>query len=470
MKAHRMPIKALRDLPAPPAYALKVLGALEAAGHEAWIVGGWVRDALRGDASHDVDVCCIAPWQESAAALRACGLQVDETGTQHGTITAVCDGKPVEVTTYRVDGAYSDHRHPDEVRFVQDVRQDLARRDLTINAMAFHPTRGLLDPYGGRDDLVAGRIRTVGDPQTRFREDALRILRAVRFSLRLNFEVEPCTQRALVSCAPLLAQVASERAGQEIDAIVRMGKAGRALLEQSEVMCAALPELVAARGFDQRSVWHRYDVYEHSAHVCNAVQAYTAGLATPELQWAALLHDMAKPACFSLDVAGHGHFFDHPRQGALMAKEIMHRLAIPTEITRPACLLIQLHDERMPATERAIRELLSHIGRSCPGQETSLAFSLFNLRRADALSKSPSSASRAHEIDAYARLLRTELMRGPVFSTRHLAVSGADLIRECKMSPGPGLGMQLDMLLNAVMAGEVPNEREALLAWLGSYA
>ena len=169
-----------------PDCARRVVGALEAAGHEAWVVGGWVRDALLGRPGHDVDVTTSAPWQETARVLRAAGIEVHETGTAHGTVTAVVGGEPVETTTYRVEGAYSDFRHPDEVRFVTDVREDLARRDFTVNAMAFHPKRGLLDPFGGRRDLAARVIRAVGEPRRRFGEDALRVLRAVRFACRLG--------------------------------------------------------------------------------------------------------------------------------------------------------------------------------------------------------------------------------------------------------------------------------------------
>ena len=184
---------------AAPAYGLAVLEALEAAGHEAWFVGGWVRDALRGVAAHDVDVCTSARWQDSERALVAAGMTVHETGVDHGTVTAVVDGRPVEVTTYRVDGAYTDRRHPDSVTFVSDVREDLARRDFTVNAMAWHPVRGLVDPFGGREDLARGVIRAVGEPPVRFGEDALRVLRAVRFACRLGFAIEPATQGALVS-------------------------------------------------------------------------------------------------------------------------------------------------------------------------------------------------------------------------------------------------------------------------------
>ena len=446
----------------------RVIEALENAGYEAWVVGGWVRDTLRGAESHDVDVTTSAPWPETARVLRAEGMEVHETGTAHGTVTAVCAGEPVEVTTYRVETGYSDHRHPDEVRFVKDVHEDLARRDLTINAMAWHPVRGLLDPFSGSDDLAHGVVRAVGDPAVRFEEDALRVLRTVRFAVRLGFSVEPQTHAALLSKLHLLREIAPERIGQEIDAIVRSGRAGTALLAYPEVMCAAIPELEVARGFDQRSVYHVYDVYEHIAHVCNACEAFTAGQASAPLRWAALLHDVAKPSTYSEDVDGHGHFFDHPRQGARMAQAILRRMAIPSEVTDAVCLLIRWHDEPMPATAPAVRRLLRRFSQVCPGHEVPLAFNLFDLRRADAVSKCASAARWAHQMDAYTSVLRKEVNRGPVFGTRQLAVNGSDIMRALGIDPGPAVGMHMEVLLQVVMAGEVANERDELLAWLAA--
>jgi tRNA nucleotidyltransferase (CCA-adding enzyme) len=184
------------------------------------------------------------------------------------------------------------------------------------------------------------------------------------------------------------------------------------------------------------------------------------------LRWAALLHDVAKPATYSEDVAGHGHFFNHPREGARIARRMMRRMAIPSDVAVPACELIRLHDERMPLTKRALRRLLVRISHTCPGREVPLAFSLFDLRRADAVSKRTSSASFAVELDNYTALLREEIALGPVFGVRDLAVSGADVMNVCGLAPGPAVGMQLDVLLQVVMSGEVPNEREDLLAWL----
>ncbi|MDI9591375.1 MAG: HD domain-containing protein [Acidobacteriota bacterium] len=448
----------------PPPHALRVLEVLEGAGFEAWVVGGWVRDALMGEPSHDVDVTTSALWQQSAAALRAAGLVVHETGAAHGTVTAVVGGSPVEVTTYRVEGAYSDHRHPDEVRFVGSVLDDLSRRDFTINAIAYHPARGLLDPFGGRRDLEAGLIRAVGDPAQRFEEDALRVLRAVRFACRMGFVMEGTTHRALRDAASGLAGIARERIGQELDGIVTSGRVGWALLHETDVMCAAIPELSAMRGFDQRSPYHAFDVLEHTAHVCNACEAFTAGVAPRELRWAALLHDVGKPATFTIDEAGRGHFYGHPAEGALIAERVMRRLGLPTALVRAACALVRYHDHVMTSTQRSVRRTLVLLDRACPGRAYRLAHQLLDLKRADAVSKVWKVAGYAVELDEVDRALRRERGRGRILRAGDLAVDGADIMRQFGMTPGPAVGEVLSALLDAVVNAEVENTREALLA------
>lgn len=446
-----------------PAYALRVLDILEKAGFEAWIVGGWVRDALRGARCHDVDITTSALWEQSAEALRAVGITVHETGTKHGTVTAELEGKTVEVTTYRVEGAYSDHRHPDKVRFVDDVREDLARRDFTVNAMAYHPERGLLDPFGGVDDLTAGVIRCVGDPKERFAEDALRMLRAVRFACRLGFVVEDATQQALVEAAPELSHVAQERIGQEMDGIVRSGRVGWALRHEADVMCVAIPELAAMRGFDQRSLWHAYDVLEHTIHVCNAVEAFTAGVAPRRLRWAALLHDVGKPVSCTIDDQGRGHFYGHPVVGESMARQIMRRLGLPNDLVRSTCALVRLHDHVIRPTQRSMRRTLALVQECDPGHALSLVHDLMDLKRADAVSKVPRCAAHAIELDAMDRLLIEEKRKGAVLGVADLAVGGREVIEMTGTQPGPMVGMILSRLLGAVVDGEVENTREALM-------
>ncbi len=450
-----------------PAYALTVLHALEDAGFEAWFVGGWVRDALRGVPAHDVDICTDAPWKQTEAALVAAGIEAHETGVAHGTVTAVVDHEPVEVTTYRIDGAYSDQRHPDSVTFVTDVREDLARRDFTVNAMAWHPVRGLLDPFGGREDLDRGLIRAVGEPSLRFSEDALRVLRAVRFACRLGFEIESATQAALREAAPTLAGVANERIGTELRGILASGHAAWALREQREVMVAAIPELAPMVGFEQQSPYHSYDVYEHTARVVEGVEFYSGGLATERLRWAALLHDIGKPRCFTTDEKGQGHFYGHPHEGAAMADKILRRLAIPRELARPVVALVRLHDRPTSSRRKPYLKLIAELDRRAGSRTRTetvvLMHEMLHLRRADAIAKAPEYRNWAVELDEYDHALRELDASGVCWRAGDLVISGGDVIAVKGIEPGPKVGEILSQTLSAVMAGQVPNEREALL-------
>ena len=461
-------MQTVRDVPAYPVpdYGLRVLHALEDAGFEAWVVGGWVRDALLGAPMHDVDVTTSAPWQETERVLRTAGIEVHETGTAHGTVTAVIDGQPVEVTTYRVEGTYSDRRHPDEVRFVRDVREDLARRDFTVNAMAYHPDRGLLDLFGGREDLARGVVRAVGDPYRRFEEDALRVLRAVRFACRLGFEVEPRTQAALAACAPELDGIARERVGQEMDGIVASGRVSWALRNEFDVLARAVPALIPMRGLDQRSPYHAYNLLEHTARVCAGVEAFSGGVPTQALRWAALLHDAGKPMCASVDENGHGHFRDHQRAGAILCKDALLGLALPHEVADRAAALVRYHDRHLSASPAGVRRLLRRLDQARPGEAPALAYQLLDLQRADAIAKARPYARRAVELDAFERALSAELSRGTAFRVRDLSVGGGDVMHALGITPGPEVGQALSALLDDVIYGRVENSRDALLAWL----
>lgn len=449
-----------------PASAWRVMSVLEDAGYEAWAVGGWVRDGLLGNPSHDVDVTTSAHWCETERVLVSAGIEVHETGAKHGTVTAIVDGEPIETTTYRVESGYSDLRHPDEVRFVTDVREDLARRDFTVNAMAWHPERGLLDPFGGRHDLELGVIRAVGDPARRFGEDALRVLRAVRFACRLGFTIEPATQAALVACAPELDSVARERVGQEMDGIVGSGRLAWALREEFDVLARAVPELEPMRGYDQGNPHHAFDLLEHTARVCSGVEEFTGGVASAALRWAALFHDVAKPDCREAGEDGVAHYLGHPTESARVARSVMERLAIPRDVCAQTSALISMHDRRLGESVRSVRRLLAALDRACPGRAQELAFLLLDLMRADLLGKGVPVSERLAEVDAFERLLREEVARGATFRVRDLAVSGVDVMRERGIAAGPEVGRVLEGLLERVVAGEVPNERESLLALL----
>lgn len=456
----------------PPA-ALRVLQVLEAAGLEAWVVGGWVRDALRGAPGHDVDICCAGTWQESAAALDAAGIAVIESGIKFGGITAVIAGERIEVTSYRLDGFYTDGRHPESVRFTRDVTEDLARRDFTVNAMAWHPVRGLLDLYDGAGDLERGVIRAVGEPRRRFEEDALRMLRAVRFACRLDFSMDPATAAALASSAPLLDAVARERVGVELEGILATGRGGDALLRYPEVMCAAIPELAAMRGFDQHSPYHCFDVYEHTAHVLVGAGERTLvhhedgrpAVPSSTLMWAALLHDVGKPGTFTRDPEGRGHFYGHPEAGAKMAATIMRRLAIPHDVIHQACLLIRWHDRPM-AFERADILRVMHLFAGERDEAPRLVDELFDLKRADTLGKAPSCFPYVDDIEAMRALAHELIEERAAYSLSTLALTGRDLIA-AGVTPGPQLGELLERALDGCMAGKVANDTPALLAYLG---
>lgn len=450
-----------------------VLQALEAAGLEAWVVGGWVRDALMGASSHDVDMCCSGTWQQNEAALQAAGLGVVESGIKFGGITALAAGERIEVTTYRLDGFYSDGRHPEEVTQAASVEDDLARRDFTVNAMAWHPERGLLDLYDGKGDLGRRVIRAVGEPCRRFEEDALRMLRAVRFACRLDFRIEPATAEALAACAPLLDAVARERVGIELTGILASAHGGDALLFHPELMCAAIPELAVCRGFDQHSVYHDFDVYDHTARVLTVAGELTrfridGGDPTQppsqSLMWAALLHDIAKPQTFTLDDRGCGHFYGHPEQGAVLARTIMQRLSIPGDVIRDACQLIRFHDAPLQAERESLLRMMHEFSRE--GMDTPrLMGELFDLKRADTLGKAASCFYYVEDIERMREMVRELLANDEAYSIKTLAICGRDLIA-AGVAPGREIGQLLQRALEGTMTGRVPNETTALLEYL----
>lgn len=401
--------------------------------------------------------------------LRASGIDVVESGTKFGGITAVVDGERIEVTTYRLDGFYADGRHPESVERAASVEEDLARRDFTVNAMAWHPARGLLDCFDGAGDLERREIRAVGEPRRRFEEDALRMLRAVRFACRLDFTIEPATAAALASCAPLLDAVARERVGWELEGILATGRAGDALVRYPKIMCAAIPELASCRGFDQHSRYHVYDVYEHTARVLSVAgeEALGRSAATApslSLMWAALLHDIEKPSCFTLDERGNGHFYGHPELSAKTARVVMERLSCPKELVRDACLLIRYHDRPLEAERASLLRMMSRLAGA--GVDTiRLMNELFDLKRADTFGKAPSCFYYVEEIERMREMVRELVATGEAYSLSTLDLGGRDLIA-AGVKPGKQVGDLLQRALDAAIDGVVSNDRSALLAYL----
>lgn len=444
-------------LPVPP-QARRVIEVLEAAGFEAWCVGGFVRDSLLGRPVSDIDIACSALWPQTEETCLAAGMRVHRTGEKHGTVTVVCDDAAFEVTTFRVDGAYSDARHPDEVRFVRSLKEDLARRDFTINAMAYHPLRGLADPFGGLEDARRGIIRTVGDPAQRFGEDALRILRACRFSSQLGFSLDSATYQAMLEGKRGLLRVSSERITAELQKLLLGGNVRDALLQTVDVLSAVLPELVAMKGFDQCTPYHCHDVLEHTARAVAGTPPY------PLVRWAALFHDMGKPAAFFKEPGGRGHFYGHAKISVPLARGIMDRLTFSTAFRDRVLLLVERHDDVFDATPRAVKRALARMG-----GDVELFRALCDLKRGDASAQAPAYAEeRMRRADNLLRVLDGILAEGEAFTLKHLAVNGRDAM-DAGIAQGPSVGAALAAALDAVIDEQIPNDRETLLAFLDEW-
>ena len=438
-----------------PDYVLETLDALEKAGFEAWCVGGCVRDALLGRPVNDYDIATSAHWAEAERALQAAGCTVHRTGVKHGTVTAVLDGHAMEVTTYRADGSYSDGRHPDAVEFVNSIEEDLARRDFTINALAFHPRRGLLDCAGGIEDLEAGVIRVVGEGRLRFSEDALRILRACRFCSQLGFSIEPATKQALLENKMRMLNVSAERITHELQELLLGQHVHDALMECVDVLGAVMPELVACKQFEQHTPYHIYDVLEHTAWVVQRVPA------TPLARWAALFHDFGKPGAFFLD-GTRGHFFGHPRLSEILARDVMERLCLAPKLKAQILVLVRLHDRTFQATHRGVRRAIANMD-----GDADLFRVLCQLKYADAMAQSSLSEPRAQLALDLEKVLDELLEGDAAFSVKQLAIDGKDVMG-LGLAEGPAVGAALHAALEAVIDERVPNEREPLLAFVSA--
>lgn len=441
-----------------PEEAVAAIRALEDAGFESWVVGGFVRDSLLGAKAADVDIATQARWTQAQEVFEERGWRTHETGTAHGTLTVIVGDRAMEVTTFRADGPYEDGRHPSRVDFVSTIDEDLARRDFTVNALAYHPARGLRDPFGGLDDLQKGVIRTVGEPQKRFSEDALRILRACRFVAQLGFSIEERTYRGMCMGKGMLGLISMERIRHELNVLLTSPHAGKAIMETADVLSAVLPELVAMKGFDQHTPHHIYDVLEHTAHVVDGVPA------TELLRWAALFHDMGKPAAFFFDENERGHFKGHPMISAQLADGVMRRLGMSRSFANRVLELVRRHDQPIEASHRAVRRTLMSLD-----GDVDLTRGLFELKRADALAQAPSSMGRLELAEELLEILDEVVAEGEAFSMGDLAVTGRDVM-ELGVPEGPLVGRALEEALDAVVDGRVENDEAALKAFLAEWS
>ena len=421
------------------------IASLEAAGFKAYAVGGCVRDSLLGLTPADYDLCT------DATPAQICSVFADQQllhhGEKHGTIGVVLGTQVYEITTFRTEGGYEDSRHPDWVEFVSNVEDDLARRDFTINAMAFNPKTGYVDPFGGQKDLHNHILRTVGNPEARFREDALRILRGARFSARFRLKPEKTTKNAMVQLAPLMENLARERVFEELCKLL-MSATAENLLTFVPLLTQVIPELQSSVGFQQRSPHHRYDVFTHTAHVVEAVPKAL------DLRWAALLHDIGKPACFTMDETGRGHFKGHAKVSAEMADAILLRLKAPTALRQQVTELIGLHMTPPEADKKFLRRRLGKLGQERLEQ-------LLLLQEADMGSKG-TGKQEEEPFQRIRQLIQELLAEDACFSIKDLVVSGWDL-QQVGFAPGPNIGKCLNFLLAQVQDEILPNQRDTLL-------
>ena len=429
-----------------PEYVRDILDRLAQSGEKGYTVGGCVRDSLLGKTPSDYDVTTGAEPDRVKEIFS--DYKIIETGLRHGTVTVLSRGRPVEITTFRREGKYSDNRRPDSVSFVKSVEEDLSRRDFTINAMACSADGGITDLFGGRRDLENGVIRCVGDPVSRFEEDALRIMRALRFASVLGFTIEPETERAAFECRQLLENISAERIASELIKLLCGRDAGRITEKYIDILAVRMPELLPMKDCAQKHPYHIYGVLGHTARVIDAADS------VPHLRLAALLHDCGKPCCRTTDEKGIDHFFGHPARSAEIAGRICERLRLDRSAAERCTELVRLHDMRLDGSEKAVKKCLARLG----GE---LFFDLLKLKRADFAGQAPDKLYRIKQLDEIEKTARRILESGECLSLGNLGIGGSELIA-LGFEQGPDIGRTLERLLDEVLEGKLQNESTAL--------
>lgn len=432
-----------------PPYVTEILMRLESAQHEAYIVGGCVRDSIMGMTPHDYDVTTSALPNETEQIFS--DHRVIETGLKHGTVTVLSDGNPIEITTFRVDGQYKDGRHPQDVTFTTNIRDDLSRRDFTMNGIAYSPVHGKIDPFGGEEDISRGLIRCIGDPDRRFGEDALRILRGLRFASVLGFEIEEKTARSIRKNYPLLKNVSAERIFCELKRLLCGENVLKILLEFPEIFSALIPQLAPTVGYEQGSRYHNSDLYTHTA------RAVAAAPCDPAMRLAMLLHDVGKLSCRSTDENGECHYYGHAEISAQIAGEVLRGLKCDNATRERVCEIVRYHDIPIELSEKYMRRQLAKHGERL--------VDIFSAHIADDSAKQPFCLERIPKWQQAITLAEKIAAETPCVSLKQLAVRGSDL-REI-VPPSPEMGAVLEKLLSEVIDGRLPNERAALMkrAW-----
>ena len=433
-----------------PEHAEWIIRELMAHGFEAYAVGGCVRDSILGRKPEDWDITTSARPEQ----VKQIFHRTVDTGIEHGTVTVLVDKEAYEVTTYRVDGEYEDHRHPKEVTFTASLEEDLKRRDFTINAMAYNPETGLVDIFEGIEDLNKKIIRCVGDPNARFDEDALRILRAIRFSAQLGFEIDAATKDAMTEKAETLKDVSAERIRVELVKLLvsahpeKMSEAYALGLTK-----VVLPEYDAIVGIEQHTPNHVYDVEEHTIRCLQNVEA------DPVLRLTMLFHDFGKPIVKKTD-AGRDIFYKHPEVSTAICKDILKRLKFDNYTLDRVCRLVKWHGLKYHPNEISVRRALNRVGRD-------LFEDFIKVQRADVLAKNPTVVpGKLAILEEKEAIYRRVIERGDCFEVKMLAVNGRDLI-QAGIKPGPLLGAVLERLVEWVIDDPKRNIKKLLLEKAG---
>ena len=415
---------------------------------EAFIVGGCVRDSIIRLTPHDWDICTNAKPEEIKKCFEF--FNTFDSGIKHGTISIVIDGEVYEVTTYRIDGTYSDNRRPDSVTFTSDIAKDLARRDFTINAMAYNEQCGLIDPYSGRNDLLDKIIRCVGNSDFRFNEDALRIIRALRFASVYDFVIENETSKSICKNADLLKNIAVERISVEFNKLLCGNGAEEILNNYRDVIAVFIPEIKPMFDYSQHTKHHNRDLWRHTTYSVKSIDKM------PLLRMSMLLHDIGKPRACKRDEDGTCHFKGHPKYSAEMAEIILRRLKYPTDFIETCVTLIKYHDVRFSGSKRQLRHVMSAIG----DKNVEL---LLKIQRADIMAQSDyKHKEKLEKLDLACEVYEEVLADKDCFTLKQLKINGND-IKKLGVTEGVKIGKILKMLLSLVIEDKLENKKSALL-------
>lgn len=430
-----------------------IIQELEKCGHEAYMVGGCVRDSILGRKPHDYDICTSATPDEILKAFP--DEEIIPTGLQHGTVTILINKEPFEVTTYRIDGDYSDNRRPDNVTFTKNLVEDLRRRDFTTNAMAYNPKTGLIDPFNGMEDIKYKKIRCVGSAEDRFNEDALRILRAIRFATQLGFAEDPETSYEIHKQYKRLQNISIERINSEFCKIVSSDEFCVELVLYPDVFSLFIPELKDMIGFQQNNPYHAYDVFEHTVHAIEKCESEDL-----IVRLGVFFHDFGKPHSYQDGEDNIRHFKGHGKVSAEITDTIMKRLRFDNETRNNVVELVYYHDATFEVGKKYVKRWLNKIGEKQFRR-------LLEVRKADIKGQKPDyEKSRIEKVDNIECILNEILQEQECFSLKDLAVNGNDVKKTMNLKEGKDVGYWLNEILERVIDGELKNNRDDLIYWM----